>query len=151
MNDHSLCNPLPCMPVLTPALRLPSHSQVNGQLCIPEVYDKWCRPSGMSIVGKVPAPAVTASEGLPCMRLPTTARHLPSHSQVPSNKVASVTSPIVHVAVHGGGFVSVVATGHACEQGSTFTTKPVVGNGASPCFDQSVDCVVEQVSRDELT
>jgi hypothetical protein len=28
VNDHSLCNPLPCMPVLTPALRLPSHSQV---------------------------------------------------------------------------------------------------------------------------
>ena len=75
----------------------------------------------------------------------------PSHSQVPSNKVASVTSPIVHVAVHGGGLGSVVATGHECELGSTFTTKPVVGNGASPCFDQSVDCVVEQVSRDELT
>ena len=65
---------------------------------------------------------------------------------VPSNKAASVSSPVVDVAVHGGGkFRSVVGTGEAYALGSSYTSKPPTsGNGAMPKWEEHVDCVVEQ-------
>jgi len=91
--------------------------KTNEQVCIPEVYDGYCRPTG-------PSSSIV--------------------ERVPSNKPASVTSPVVDVAVHGGGFRSVVATGQAYEFGSSYTTKAVAANGATPRFDEHIDCVVEQ-------
>ena len=88
--------------------------KAGEQCCIPEVYDRYC-------------PASRFVE------------------RVPSNKSASISSPMVEVSVHGGGaFRSVVGTGEAYALGATYTSKAVIANGATPCWDEYIDCVVEQ-------
>jgi len=88
--------------------------KVGEECCIPEVFDRYC-------------PASRFVERLP------------------SNKSTSVTSPVVDIQVHGGGkFRSCVGTGEAYVLGSSYTSKPAVGNGAIPTWDEHIDCVVEQ-------
>ena len=105
-------------------LRLVSARQLpklGEQCCIPEMFDRYCPAS----------------------------RFL---ERIPSNKPASVTSPVVDVAIHGGGhFRSVVGTGEAFTLGSAYSTKPVIGNGATTRWDEHIDCVVAQPEDAILT